>query len=89
MTSKTSDHDLIVRIDERQSNMMDKMTALNKKMDTMVPNDSEYQEIKFKVDNMWDSKNKMLGWMVGAGISGGGIGAILTGVIKQVAASWK
>ena len=52
----------------------------------MVPNDSEYKELKIKVDSLWDSKNKLVGWMLGAGIAGGGVSALLSGAVKTVLA---
>ena len=62
---------------------------IKEKLNCMVPNDSEYKELKFKVDNLWDSKNKLVGWMLGAGIAGGGVSALLNGLIKTVSASIK
>jgi hypothetical protein len=91
MSPKTnsSDHDLIVRIDERQAGMATQLNTVIKKIDCMVPNDNEYQELKIKVDSLWDSKNKMIGWLIGAGIGGGGIGALLTNIATTVIASFK
>ena len=90
MSTKTvGDRELLIRIDERQSNMMDKMTTLNKKMDTMVPNDDEYKETKAKVDSLWDSKNKMIGWLLGSGVVGGSVSVALQNIVKIVFASMK
>jgi len=62
------------------------VVKIENKLDCMVPNDSEYKELKFKVDSLWDSKNKMVGWMLGAGIAGGGVSALLNSLVKTVSA---
>ena len=62
------------------------VVKIEHKMECMVPNDSDYRELKMKVDNLWDSKNKVVGWMLGAGIAGGGISAMLNGLVKMVSA---
>jgi hypothetical protein len=41
-----------------------------------------------KVDNMWDSKNKMIGWMLGAGIAGGGIASFVSTAVKTIMANF-
>ena len=62
---------------------------INSSLNCMVKNDDEYKELKFKVDNLWDSKNKLVGWMLGAGISGGVIGSLLKGIATDVIAMLK
>lgn len=64
------------------------VVEIKKKMDCMVPNDSDYKELKMKVDSLWDSKNKLVGWMLGAGIAGGGVSAVLSGLIKVIQAKF-
>lgn len=54
----------------------------------MVKNDDEYRELKGKVDSLWDSKNKMVGWMLGAGIAGGGVSALLSSLVKTISAKF-
>jgi len=65
------------------------MTAINKKLDIVVVNDDEYKELKSKVDSLWDSKNKVLGWLIGAGMAGGFTSTLLQGLVKTVLASIK
>ena len=62
---------------------------VNNSLDCMVKNDDEYKELKTKVDSLWDDKNRMIGWMLGAGIAGGGISTVLDGLIKTVSAMIK
>ncbi len=72
------------KVDTIKENVME----IKKKMDCMVPNDSDYKELKMKVDSLWDSKNKLVGWMLGAGIAGGGVSAVLSGLIKVIQAKF-
>ena len=76
----------IAVIANKVDTIKENVVEIKKKMDCMVPNDSEYRELKMKVDNLWDSKNKVVGWMLGAGIAGGGISAMLNGLVKMVSA---
>lgn len=57
-------------------------------LDCMVKNDDEYRELKLKVDSLWDSKNKLVGWMLGAGIAGGGVSALLSSLVKTISAQF-
>jgi len=59
---------------------------ISNSLNCMVKNDDDYKELKYKVDSLWDSKNKMVGWMLGAGIAGGGISALLNSLVKTVSA---
>ena len=76
---------VVTKIEAIKENVID----IKNKMECMVPNDSEYKELKLKVDSLWDSKNKLVGWMLGAGIAGGGVSALLSGVVKTVLALMK
>ena len=73
---------VVTKIEAIKENVID----IKNKMECMVPNDSEYKELKIKVDSLWDSKNKLVGWMLGAGIAGGGVSALLSGAVKTVLA---
>ena len=73
---------VVTKIEAIKENVID----IKNKMECMVPNDSEYKELKIKVDSLWDSKNKLVGWMLGAGIAGGGVSALLSGAVKSVLA---
>lgn len=61
---------------------------INGSLNCMVKNDDEYRELKGKVDSLWDSKNKMVGWMLGAGIAGGGVSALLSSLVKTISAKF-
>lgn len=63
--------------------------GINDSLGCMVKNDDEYKELKNKVDSLWDSKNKLIGYMLGAGISGGLIGSLLKGIASGVLAMIK
>ena len=65
------------------------VVKIENKLDCMVPNDSEYKELKFKVDNLWDSKNKLVGWLLGAGVIGGTASNLLSSLVKTVMAAIK
>ncbi len=58
-------------------------------LNCMVKNDNDYKEMKDKVDILWDIKNKLIGYMLGAGISGGIIGSLLKGIATDVIAMLK
>jgi len=62
---------------------------INDSLSCMVKNDDEYKELKSKVDSLWDSKNKIVGWMLGAGIAGGGISTFLASAVKTIMAQIK
>ncbi len=64
------------------------VVKIENKIDCMVPNDAEYRELKLKVDSLWDSKNKLVGWMLGAGIAGGGVSALLSSLVKTISAQF-
>ena len=65
------------------------VVEIKQKLNCMVPNDSEYKELKFKVDNLWDSKNKLVGWLLGAGVIGGTASNLLSSLVKTVMAAIK
>ena len=58
-------------------------------LNCMVKNDDDYKDMKDKVDTLWDIKNKLIGYMLGAGISGGVIGSLLKGIATDVIAMLK
>lgn len=58
-------------------------------LNCMVKNDNDYKDMKDKVDTLWDIKNKLIGYMLGAGISGGVIGSLLKGIATDVIAMLK
>jgi len=86
MPKKISDHDLLTRIDERQAGIIDKLREICGSLNKKVDKDDEYLELKKRVDNLWDSKNRMIGWMLGAGASGGLVAGILRALVSDVIA---
>ena len=79
----------IAVIANKVDTIKENVVEIKQKLDCMVPNDSEYKELKTKVDSLWDDKNKLIGYMLGAGVAGGGISAILNGLVKIVSANIK
>jgi CO dehydrogenase nickel-insertion accessory protein CooC1 len=78
----------IAVIANKVETIKENVVEIKNKLNCMVPNDSEYKELKMKVDSLWDSKNKLVGWMLGAGIAGGGVSAVLSGLIKVIQAKF-
>ena len=79
----------IAVLSEKMDTVKFTVVKIEKKLDCMVPNDADYQELKMKVDNLWDSKNKMVGWLIGSGVVGGSISTLVQGIIKTVSAMVK
>ena len=79
----------IAVLSEKMDTVKFTVVKIEKKLDCMVPNDADYQELKMKVDNLWDSKNKMVGWFLGAGLAGGSVATLLQSLIKTVSAMIK
>ena len=78
----------IAVIANKVETIKENVMEIKQKLNCMVPNDSEYKELKMKVDSLWDSKNKLVGWMLGAGIAGGGVSTVLSGLIKVIQAKF-
>lgn len=55
-------------------------------LETMVPKDDEYKQMKVKVDKLWDNQNRIIGWMMGAGAAGGGVAVLIKSLVTQVIA---
>ena len=79
----------IAVIANKVETIKENVMEIKQKLNCMVPNDSEYKELKLKVDTLWDIKNKLIGYMLGAGISGGVIGSLLKGIATDVIAMLK
>ena len=62
--------ELLVRIDERQQAIYQRVAAiediLNKKVDL-----DEFSEYCRKVERLWDERNRLAGLILGAGMAGG------------------
>lgn len=79
-----SNNDLLIRIDERQKEMASDILAIKGKLDCKVDNDRAYEARGKKIETLWDDRNKMIGWMLGAGVAGGGIATLISGMVKTV-----
>jgi hypothetical protein len=98
MVKNQSDNDLLIRIDERQKEMSKDILAIKNKLETVVTNEKcierqtnfskDFMDLRNKTNTMWDERNKLLGYMIGAGMAGGGISAFLVGAVKAVMASF-
>lgn len=54
-----------------------------------VKDDDDFKSMKTKVNTLWDERNKLLGWMVGAGLVGGVTGSVLKNLVSTVFANIK
>ena len=79
---KNVDHDLLVRMDERQKQILDELKEIKNRELNFVVNDEDFKGMAIKVDALWDMRNKMLGYSAAAGA----IGAIILQVIFKY---WK
>ena len=80
------DTKLLVRIDERVKKMTSDISGIKDCLDRTVENNDEYREMKGKVDRLWDDRNKLIGWMLGAGMVGGATGSIFKGLVGAILA---
>ncbi len=76
-------NDLLIRIDERQKEMAKDVEDIKLSLNYVVQNDDEYKDIRKKVGIMWEDRMKMIGYMIGSGITGGAIGALLKQTITS------
>lgn len=77
--------ELLIRIDERQKLMVKRMDnferMINKKADT-----SDLEPYCAKTDKMWDERNRIVGWIVGGGLTGGVVSQVLGTALRAVLA---
>ncbi len=59
--------ELLIRIDERQRQMSADIAELKTILCGKVNDDKEYQTLKQRVSELWDFKNRSLGYAAGAG----------------------
>jgi hypothetical protein len=59
--------ELLIRIDERQRQMATDLGELKTLLCDKVDDGSEYQTMKQRVNELWDFKNRALGYAAGAG----------------------
>ena len=79
---------LLIRIDERQQIVLKDIKDIKYKLDCKVEDNPDYHDMKDKVYRMWDDRNKMIGYMIGAGIVGSGITSLLSGAVKTILANF-
>ena len=76
------DHDLLVRIDERQAHILTELKDLKNSQKNYVCYDDDYKDVVTKVGTLWDMRNKMLGYSAATGA----LGAVILQVIFKF---WK
>ena len=64
------------------------ISSIKKKLNCVVVDDGEYRELKRKVNTIWDERNKLIGWMLGAGLVGGTTGALVKQLVSNVFAKF-
>jgi len=79
-----SNNDLLIRIDERQKEMSKDISSIKDGLDHKVDNDIAHEKRVKRIDTLWDDRNKLVGYMLGAGVAGGGTVSLLAGAIKFV-----
>lgn len=62
--------------------------TIKSSLDCMVKNDSEYKEVKTKVDQLWDDRNKLIGWLIGSGVIGGSVSVLAQSIVKTIQANF-
>ena len=68
--------------------MKEGIDTIKSSLDCMVKNDSEYKEVKTKVDQLWDDRNKLIGWLIGSGIIGGSVSVMAQNLVKTIQAQF-
>ena len=66
--------------------MKEGIDTIKSSLDCMVKNDSEYKEVKTKVDQLWDDRNKLIGWLIGSGVIGGSVSVLAQNLVKVIQA---
>ena len=79
-TNGKTNKELLIRIDERQQQILKDVSAIKKQLSSKVDNDEDYAEVKHRVEGLWDWRNKVLGTTV---IIGAAAGAAISWVFNQ------
>lgn len=79
MTNK----ELLIRLDERQKTIFNKLGDIEKKLNGKVDHDEDYAEMKNKVTKLWDWKNKVEGKAAVLGALAGAIAALVMKLIES------
>lgn len=66
--------------------MKEGIDTIKDSLNCMVKNDSEYKEVKTKVDQLWDDRNKLIGWLIGSGVIGGSVSVLAQNLVKVIEA---
>jgi len=78
----------IAVIANKVDTIKDDVVEIKQTIKCMVPNDSEYKELKSKVDSLWDDKNRLIGWLIGSGIIGGSVSVLAQSIVKTIQANF-
>lgn len=68
--------------------MKEGIDSIKDSLNCMVRDDAEYKELKSKVDNLWDDRNKVIGWLIGSGVIGGSVSVIAQSLVKTIQATF-
>ena len=68
--------------------MKEGIDTIKDSLNCMVKNDSEYKEVKTKVDQLWDDRNKLIGWLIGSGVIGGSVSVLAQNLVKTIQAKF-
>jgi len=78
----------IAVIANKVETIKDDVAEIKQTIKCMVPNDSDYKELKMKVDSLWDDKNRLIGWLIGSGVIGGSVSVIAQSIVKTIQAKF-
>ncbi len=78
----------IAVIANKVETIKENVMEIKQKLNCMVPNDSDYKELKMKVDSLWDDKNRLIGWLIGSGVIGGSVSVIAQSIVKTIQANF-
>ena len=83
-----TNNDLLIRIDERVKKTSEDILEIKHCLDNKVDDDIIYENRGKKIETLWDDRNKVLGWRLGAGVAGGSISSLLAGLVKTILANF-
>lgn len=72
--------ELLIRIDERQKNILEEIKQIKNMQSRFVRDDDEYKLLVKRVSTLWDMRNKIVGYAAGAG----GLGALLFQITLKI-----
>jgi len=83
---ETTDHDLLIRIDERQTAIFESLSTMEKKINCAVVNDDDFKLLVSRTNTMWDNQNKFIGLVLGIGGIAGGVAGTIATIVKTALA---